>query len=245
MNKYEQAAKLISNSRKTIAFTGAGVSVESGVPPFRGEGGLWNKYAPSSLDIDFFLRNPKKSWKVIKEIFFDFFGKVKPNPAHTALAKMEEKGLLKAIVTQNIDNLHQEAGSKVVYEFHGNSQKLICLDCGKIYSVPDFNLEELPPRCEKCAGLLKPDFIFFGEGIPLDASEKSVKAAKSCDVCLVIGSTGEVVPAAHIPWLAKSFGASIIEINPNESAFTRPITDIFIKEKAGAAMTKLIEELKI
>ncbi len=242
---YKKAAKAIKNAARVIAFTGAGISVESGVPSFRGEDGIWNKYDPKTLGLSFFKRNPKKSWKVIREIFYNFFGKAQPNPAHFALAKMEKAGLLQAIITQNIDNLHQEAGSKTVYEFHGNSQKLICLDCGEKYDVSEYTFDKLPPECKKCRGLIKPDFVFFEEGIPMDISQASFEEAAVADVVIVIGTTGEVMPAGYVPVIAKRSGAVIIEINPKESAFTISLTDIFIQEKAGRAMTELLRELGI
>jgi len=126
----EKAAKIIKSAKHVTAFTGAGISVESGIPPFRGDGGIWGKYDPKILDLPYFLANPLDSWIVIKEIFYEFFGKAKPNNAHKMLAEMESLGWLKAIITQNIDNLHQEAGSKNVIEFHGNSKILVCTNCG-------------------------------------------------------------------------------------------------------------------
>jgi NAD-dependent deacetylase len=129
----QQAAGLIKSSRRTTAFTGAGISVESGIPPFRGSDGLWSKFDPVFLDIDYFHRYPERSWKLIKEIFYDFFGRAKPNAAHYALAAMERAGFLHSVITQNIDNLHQKAGSKEVYEFHGNSRYLICDSCSRAF----------------------------------------------------------------------------------------------------------------
>ena len=130
----------LKKSKFTIAFTGAGISVESGIPPFRGEHGLWNKYNPEVLDLGYYLENQEKCWHYIREIFYDFFADAKPNEAHKVLAKMEEAGLLNSIITQNIDNLHQEAGSKIVHEFHGNSKKLKCLKCGKTYGANEMIL---------------------------------------------------------------------------------------------------------
>lgn len=242
---YKKAAEAIRKAAGVIAFTGAGISVESGVPSFRGKDGIWNKYDPKTLELGFFMRNPKKSWKVIREIFYDFFGKAEPNAAHKALAKMEEAGILRAVITQNIDNLHQQAGSKIVYEFHGNSRKLICLDCGERYDVEEYNFDRLPPQCRKCQGLIKPDFVFFDEAIPADVSRKSFEEAADADVVIVIGTTGEVMPAGYVPVIVKQSGGVIIEINPDESAFTMSLTDIFIQEKAGKAMTELIKELGI
>jgi len=229
----QNVADIISNSRYCIAFTGAGVSVESGIPPFRGENSIWNNYDPGILDLSNFKAHPEESWPVIKEIFYDFFGEAKPNKAHDFLAQLEDKGILKCVITQNIDNLHQEAGSKCVFEFHGNSHNMVCTSCGDKKTVQEVDLSKLPLKCEKCGGLVKPDFIFFGEQIPELAYQNSIDAARDADVCLVIGSTGEVMPAALIPREAKRNGAKIIEINPQESLFTRDITDIHLKGKAG------------
>ncbi|MBN2519655.1 MAG: NAD-dependent protein deacylase, partial [Bacteroidales bacterium] len=144
INKINEAANLIRHSSRTVAFTGAGISVESGIPPFRGENGLWSKYDPVFLDINYFHQYPEKSWPLIKEIFYDFFGEAKPNAAHYALAEMEQKNLLHSLITQNIDNLHQIAGSKQVYEFHGNSRNLICQKCLTYYTVQEIDLSNLP-----------------------------------------------------------------------------------------------------
>lgn len=241
-NYIQQAAAVIRRAAYPIAFTGAGISVESGVPPFRGEEGIWNRYDPKTLELEFFLSQPKASWEVIREIFYGFFAHAKANSAHVALARLEEKNILKGIITQNIDNLHQQAGSREVYEFHGNAQKLVCLDCRAPFGPADADLEQLPPRCH-CGGLLKPDFIFFGEGIPHEPYQKSVQAAGTADVVLVIGSTGEVMPAAQMPYLAKQGGATIVEINPGKSNFTNSITDIYLSGKAAETMEKLFEEI--
>ncbi|MCW3804928.1 SIR2 family NAD-dependent protein deacylase [Plebeiibacterium marinum] len=240
----KKAADIIKNSSNCIAFTGAGISVESGIPPFRGESGIWNRYDPELLDLGYFHSRPAKSWEAIREIFYDFFTEARPNDAHLVLAKLEEKGVLKAVVTQNIDNLHFEAGSKEVYEFHGNSQQLKCIKCGSMYPAKEVNLKMIPPKCKKCGGVLKPDFIFFGEEIPPVAYSKSFDAARKADVVIVIGSTGEVMPACNVPFEAKRNGAVIIEVNPGESNFTHQITDVHIKMNAGEAM-RCIGELVI
>uniref|UniRef100_UPI0032180F20 SIR2 family NAD-dependent protein deacylase n=1 Tax=uncultured Draconibacterium sp. TaxID=1573823 RepID=UPI0032180F20 len=236
-------AKEIKKSKYTIAFTGAGISVESGVPPFRGEHGLWNKYNPEVLDLGYYLNHAEDCWGYIREIFYDFFANAQPNKAHFVLAEMEQKGLLKSVVTQNIDNLHFEAGNKVVHEFHGNSKKLKCLKCGKVYDASEIDFEALPPRCVNDNEILKPDFIFFGEGIPPEAYSNSFADAEKAEVCLVIGSTGEVTPASYVPRTAKQAGATIIEINPEESSFTNSITDFHLKGKASEIMEKLALEL--
>ena len=181
-NKLNQAIELIRNSSHTTAFTGAGVSVESGIPPFRGENGLWSKIDPVFLDIRYFYKYPEKSWKLIKDIFYVFFGKARPNDAHYALAELENKGLLNVIITQNIDNLHQQAGSKKVIEFHGTSRRLVCTNCGKQFEATEELLGILPPKCINCSSILKPDFIFFGEPIPESASSHSFNEAEIADV---------------------------------------------------------------
>jgi len=239
----EEVAKIIKKSRFTIAFTGAGISVESGIPPFRGEHGLWNKYNPKVLDLEYYLNHADECWYYIREIFYDFFADAKPNKAHQVLAHMEQEGLLNAVVTQNIDNLHYEAGNKIVHEFHGNSKKLKCLKCGRVYDAREFDFKIIPPRCVDDNEILKPDFIFFGEGIPPKAYSNSFADAEKADVCLIIGSTGEVTPASYVPRAAKESGATIIEINPEESMFTHQITDIHLKGKAAEIMAKLENEL--
>ncbi|MCP3924356.1 MAG: NAD-dependent deacylase [Desulfobacterales bacterium] len=240
---YEEAAELISNAKRVTAFTGAGISVESGIPAFRGEEGLWNKYDPIMADISFFLNNPLESWKMIKEVFYDFFGEAEPNTAHYVLAEMELSGIIKTVITQNVDNLHQESGSKNVVEFHGTSQKLICVNCYKKHKIENIDLIILPPKCPDCCGLLKPDFVFFGEGIPEHARNKAFLEADKSDLFIIVGTTGEVTPASSIPQLAKRNGAKIIEVNIESSTFTRDITDIFLKGKATVELENLMEYL--
>lgn len=244
MEQLINAAEILKKSKHTTVFTGAGISVESGIPPFRGEGGLWEKYDPIMLELEYFHTYPYESWKVIKEVFYDFFGKAKPNPAHFAVAELERMRIVKAIITQNIDNLHQEAGSKTVYEYHGNSKKLVCTDCKGTYGIQEIPLDNLPPNCIRCGGLLKPDFIFFGEGIPVIAAKRSAEEVHKADVFLLIGTTGEVMPACMIPYDAKKNGVAIIEINPSASIFTYKITDIFLQGKAGEILPLLIDIIK-
>jgi NAD-dependent deacetylase len=239
----KESAELIKKSKYTIAFTGAGISVESGIPPFRGEHGLWNKYNPEVLDLGFYLENPDESWVYIREIFYDFFANAKPNKAHLVLARMEKSEMLKSVITQNIDNLHYASGSKTVYEFHGNSKRLKCLQCGAIYPASEFDFKDIPPRCKSDNEPLKPDFIFFGEGIPTEAYSKSFADAEKADVCIIIGSTGEVVPASYVPRTAKQSGALIIEVNPQESLFTENVTDIHLKGNAAEVMAELEKHL--
>lgn len=239
---YREVAELIRNSRYAIAFTGAGISVESGIPPFRGQGGLWNKYDPNTLDLTNFKKHPSEIWHPIKEIFYDHWGEAEPNSAHKALAKMESEGLIKGIVTMNIDALHQKAGSKNVVEFHGTLDTMVCMRCGHTYPSKDVSLSQLPPKCD-CGGVLKPNFIFFGEGIPADAYEKSMDMAKRADLVIVVGTTGEVMPACYIPTIAAQRGARIVEINPAESSYTHSITTHLLQEKAGKALSGILDEI--
>jgi len=232
------AADVISGADYLVAFTGAGISVESGIPSFRGENGLWHRYDPQVLEIGYFLRNPEDAWPVIKEIFYDNFGSAEPNIAHKTLAYWEEIGLLKALITQNIDDLHYKAGNREPIEYHGNSRKLVCTQTGARYDATPERLQHLPPISDAGA-LLKPDFVFFGEGIPREAAQRAEHASRTADVMLIIGTTGEVYPAAALPQMAAQNRATIIEINPERSLYTGAITDIFIQGPAGPAMEAL------
>ncbi len=237
----EKAGEIIRNSKHTCAFTGAGVSVESGIPPFRGKDGLWSKIDPVFLDINYFHSYPKKSWHLIKDIFYKFFGSARPNPAHSGLAKLEENGYIEAVITQNIDNLHQLAGSRKVIEFHGTSQTLVCTGCGRKFKFFPEVLDNIPPECPECRAVLKPDFVFFGEPIPSSAYEQSLKETETADVFLLIGTTGEIQPASMIPVIAKEKGAKIVEVNIEPSSYTRTITDIFLQGKASEIISRLAD----
>lgn len=242
--EYQRAAEAIRTAKRAVGFTGAGISVESGIPPFRGEGGLWNRYDPALLQLDHFLSSPDTSWKVIREIFYDFFGSAVPNAAHRGMAELERQGLLQGVITQNIDNLHQDAGSRTVYEFHGTAGRMVCLACRVKRPSGEVDLQRLPPTCPDCGGLLKPDFVFFGEGIPEEVSAASFHETELADLFLLVGTTGEVMPACLIPSLAKQNGATIIEINVQPSNYgTRGVTDIFLQDKATTAMNKLFQAL--
>ncbi len=240
---YAKAADIIKKARRCVAFTGAGISVESGIPPFRGENGLWNRYDPTTFDIGYFHAHTKESWTAIREIFYDLFGKVLPNAAHYALAELEAAGLVKSVITQNVDNLHHDAGSRVVHEFHGSLKKLVCLSCRSHYPISTIDLALVPPACTRCQGILKPDVIFFGEPIPEPAHTLSFAETRQADCFLLIGTTGTVAPANLIPAAAKSNGAVIIEINPVPSEYTSRITDLFLQARATEAMENLMEEM--
>lgn len=237
--RLENAAKEIATKGKVLIFTGAGISIESGIPTFRGNGGLWDRVDPSFCEIDYFTAHPQEAWEKLKHYFYESYGTARPNPAHISCAEMQNAGVAFALVTQNIDGLHQAGGSPDVIEFHGALHHLVCVHCG--YSCPASPdiLKPAVPRCSKCHGLLKPDIVFFGEGIPEIASERSFSAAEEASCVLVCGTTGEVMPACHIPYLAKRKGAVIIEVNPAESAFTNSITDYHLRGKAGEIIPAL------
>jgi len=243
MSKFKEVIKVIKNSNNLIAFTGAGISVESGIPPFRGENGIWNKYDTKIFDIDYYLSNPRAALQ-LRDVFYEVIKKAKPNDAHLALARLEKLGLLKAIITQNIDNLHYLAGSRNVIEFHGNTRYFVCMNCGRKYLAEKFEITEQSPKCSHCGGLLKPDFVFFGEPIPTEVYTKAFQYANMADVMLVIGTTGIVYPAAMIPIQAKKNGAKIIEINIEPSEYTtQGLTDFFLQGKATEVMSKIVREI--
>jgi len=239
MNNLQKASTIIKNASHLVAFTGAGISAESGIPTFRGKGGIWDKYDPIILEIDYFKNNPEKAWPHIKDMFYNVVDKAQPNPAHHVLAQWEQKGLLKAIITQNIDNLHQKAGNKNVIEFHGNTRDLVCLKCGKITPVKEADMQQNPVLCPHCGGLLKPDFVFFGEPIPPKAYEESLYHSRKADVYLIIGTTGIIMPASLLPYEADRNQAQIIEINVAASNYTHTITDIFLEGKASEILELL------
>lgn len=239
-----RAAEIIKSSCYLTAFTGAGMSVESGIPPFRGEAGIWSTYDSRLLELPYFRAHPESSWRAIKEIFYDFFGKAEPNPGHLVLAEMEKEGRLSTLITQNIDDLHFRAGSRNVIEYHGNSRLLLCPACELKFQAAETDLSKLPPRCGHCGEILKPDFVFFGETIPFAAAAGVKNALRQTDCMLVIGTTGEVFPAASIPHSAAQNGARIIEINPSPSNYTDLITEVYLPLPAGEALPRLMALLR-
>jgi NAD-dependent deacetylase len=238
------AASEIVKAKSVIALTGAGISVDSGIPDFRSAGGLWSRYDPNEYaNIDAFLSDPDKIWNMIREMI-DMVGGASPNPGHIGLAELEKMDRLDAIITQNVDNLHQEAGSSRVIEFHGSNARLVCLNCGESYETATVAPEPFPPRC-KCDAILKPDVVFFGEAIPYEANVESQQLAASCDVLLVIGTSALVSPASYIPSIAKQAGATVIEINLEETGLTSYISDFIIKASSSEALPKIVEQVAI
>ena len=240
---FREAAGTLAARRNAVALTGAGISVESGIPMFRGTQGMWEKYDPMEYaTIGAFLRDPEKVWAMLAEMV-EVLSRAVPNPAHFGLAEMERMGLLRSIITQNVDGLHQAAGSQRVIEYHGNAEELICLSCWNRYPSREKIRDGIPPRCE-CGRILKPDLVLFGEPIPWSAQEEAESEAQSCSVLLVIGTSAQVTPACDIPLLSKGKGAVIIEINPDETPLTRSVTDLHLREKAGDAVTLLLSTLR-
>lgn len=242
--KIQQAAAVLSRSRLTVALTGAGISVESGIPPFRGPGSLWETLDPMEFaHIDAFMKNPARVWAGFISGLKESLDNARPNPGHLALAALETRGLLAAVITQNIDSLHQRAGSREVIEFHGTFARLTCLDCGRPAESSE-PLTMLPPRCP-CGGILRPDCVFFGEAIPMAVLTHARELASRCEAMLVVGTSATVQPAAMMPILAKENGATIIEINPAPTPLTATISDIFLQGPAGPILTRLTQAVAI
>ena len=249
-NLIKRLAKDISNAEKVIALTGAGISTESGIPDFRGPKGLWKKYDPEQSTYTFFRRDTKRFWELqiqMEEDGFDL-SKAKPNPAHLALAKLEELGYLSCVITQNVDGLHQKAGNTDVIEFHGNSNRAICIECKRRYPMSEVKSRvksgELPPLCEYCGGILKPDAVLFEEPIPTEALRRAQDEAASCSLMLIIGTSSTVHPAAGLPSIAKSYGAAVVEINAEPTPLTGTISDYIIEGKVGKTLPKIVEEVE-
>jgi NAD-dependent deacetylase len=249
-----KAAEQIASARNAVVLTGAGISTESGIPDFRSPGGLWERIDPAEFSIDRFLQNPARFWRIHLQLKtsgdFNLAGAL-PNPAHYALARLEQLGLIKCVITQNVDNLHQKAGSAEVVEFHGNLLRAACMKCRTREPIEDVeqrlsNGSEETPRCGKCGGLMKPDAVFFGEAIPSRALAISQIQSQKCDVLLVVGTSLQVFPAAQIPLAVKlkSPPATVVEINREPSALHDQVTDTLIIGSAGEIMQRLVEEVE-
>ncbi len=234
--EYIKAAKAIKQADYLVAFTGAGISAECGIPTFRGKDGLWTKFKPEEIaTYQAFIRNPEFVWQwyIMR---MEKLKDTKPSEAHKILAEWEKKGILKTVITQNVDELHQKAGSKNVIELHGNIWRIKCIYCDN-----KKRLKKLPksmPRCDKCGNIMRPDVVWFGEALDPLILQLAFDEGLKSDVMIVIGTSGVVYPAGHIPVRAKTMGAFIIEINPEESAIT-PVADVYLAEKASVAMKKL------
>ena len=247
MDPISKARELIQSSEKILAFCGAGLSTESGIPDFRSPGGLWSRYDPKDFYFDRILNNEKAReiyWKMSTEAW-DLIRDAKPNQGHLALKRLEDQGRLLCIVTQNIDHLHHKAGNSEdkIIEIHGTAVTVSCLQCGK--RLPRDEIHERVkagvrvPYCDSCGGILKPDTISFGQPMPQDKMQKALQYARMCDLCLVLGSSLVVYPAADIPMEAIRNGAKIIIIN-RDSTPLDSYADVVINASIGEVLSQIV-----
>jgi NAD-dependent deacetylase len=239
-----EAAALLRGARAGIAFTGAGVSVESGIPHFRGEGGLWTRFDPYKVaHIDTFRKDPAEYWTYsLNHRRSD----AEPNPAHRALVELEQLGHLRAVVTQNTDGLHQQAGSGRVVELHGSSHEVVCLECEARLpraQADQMNREHCPPSCPACGGrFLKPTVVLFGEALPMPALRDAQAMAMAADVVLIVGSSLQVYPAAGIPRMAREHGADLCIVNAEPTPFD-DLAAVVIHGKAGEILPQVVRQV--
>ncbi|MBI1805241.1 MAG: NAD-dependent deacylase [Ignavibacteriae bacterium] len=230
----------LKSAESIVAFTGAGMSAESGVPTFRGTDGIWKKFKPEELaDIDAFIRNPDLVWEWYKHRKQVIAG-VQPNKGHYALAEMERHSTSFIVVTQNIDNLHHRAGSMIVHELHGNIERNYCIQCGKYFLSEDILIEDHAPRCTVCGGLIRPDVVWFGEDLPVEAWNASVAAAERAGVFFSIGTSAVVYPAASLPIIAKRAGAYLVEINIEQTEISRRADEVLLGQ-SGEILPQLLD----
>jgi NAD-dependent deacetylase len=237
----ERLAELIRTRQPCVVLTGAGASTESGIPDFRSAGGIWAEYDPMEYaTIDAFRRDPEKVWDFYAARFFGdgkaVLAEAKPNTAHQVLAELERRGLVEAVITQNVDRLHERAGSVNVIEVHGSLRTSSCLDCG--HSEPfDRVVELLPvPRCERCGAVLKPDVVMFGELLPEEAIDRSFELARGAGLFLVVGSSLEVYPVAGLPDEALAAGAALAIVNRGSTPYDSR-ADLKIDGGAGETLS--------
>ncbi|MDO8123918.1 MAG: NAD-dependent deacylase [Candidatus Hermodarchaeota archaeon] len=245
--KIQQVAQMISTSTSTVALTGAGVSTKSGIPDFRGPDGLWTKVDPAKFaSINGFLSDPRGWWEMALEMAPTIMN-AKPNPSHIMLAKLEKMGLLDCLITQNVDGLHQIAGSKNVIEVHGSLFSATCTVCQ--IQVDRKHLEnamrkrQIPIMCPTCGGLLKLDTVFFGEALPQKALGVAVEAARKCELMLAVGSYLVVYPVATLPTIATQSGAKFIIINQEPTPLDQ-MADLVFHAEAGETLTQIVKAIK-
>ncbi len=238
MNNFKKAVEFLKEANSIAVMTGAGISAESGVPTFRGRGGLWKKYRAEELATpEAFKRDPVLVWK-----FYDYrrqlISEVHPNKAHEILAKWEKRLKNLTIVTQNIDGLHQKSGSRNVIELHGNIWEVRCIKENKIFKYEENPIKEFPPKCPDCGSIIRPNVVWFGESLNPEILSLSFSLFENSDIALVIGTSSVVYPAAHLPLLTKKSGGKIIEINIEETSLTG-LSDIFLKGKASEILKEI------
>ncbi len=230
----------IKSSKHVVFFTGAGISAESGIPTFRGDGGIWNKLKPEELaNFNAFIKNPQMVWEWYnyrRKIIQDSI----PNAGHIAIAEFQNYFPKVTVITQNIDNLHKRAGSREIFELHGNIERNYCIKCRTFYNE---SYEKTEIQICKCGGLIRPDVVWFGELLPEDQFAGSEKAALECDLFFVVGTSAVVYPAASLIYSAKQHGAYIIEININETEINS-IANKSLYGKAGTLLPHILAELK-
>jgi NAD-dependent deacetylase len=244
----ELVARWIRESQRLIVFTGAGVSTESGIPDFRSPGGIWSKYDPRELTFQKFLADPevrRLRWRMFMEN--EAMWKAKPNAAHLAVAELYRLGKLRAVITQNVDGLHQDAGvpRDLVIELHGTNREVYCLGCGSRWPSAAVReriaREKLSiPDCPNCGGLLKTATVSFGEAMPERETAEAVRLSEESDLMIVMGSTLVVNPAAMMPMIAKEKGGRVAIINLSETAGDH-YADLVIRGKAGDLMPRIVE----
>jgi len=251
--KLEQAARILLSSKHLVALVGAGLSVESGIPPFRGPGGLWTRHGqPSMLSYQEFVRDPKLWWETRlhgEQEPGNPLGEMKlavdraaPNAGHYSLVDLERSGLLMSTMTQNVDDLHRRAGSEALLEIHGNRAFLRCVDCGSRRLREGFPMPALPPSCPECGGVVKMDTVMFGEPVPPGVLQACLEQAERCDCMLVIGTSASVNPAARLPMVAREKGAALIEVNPQETSLT-PWCALTLNGPSGELLPLLTEQV--
>ncbi len=239
--KKEFLDKLIA-AKKIVFFTGAGISAESGIATFRGKDGIWNKMKPEELaNFDAFMRNPQLVWEWYQHRR-DIVNKAKPNAGHIAIAELENYFDV-TVVTQNIDNLHRRAGSKKIFELHGNIERNFCINCHTYYNSAEITLNDKTPACEKCGALVRPDVVWFGEMLPQEEFSEGERAAEWSDICFVVGTSAVVYPAAYIPISAKKAGAYLVEINIEPTELSS-LAHCSIFGEAGVILPQILEEVK-
>ena len=245
----ERAAECLVRARYVIALTGAGLSVESGIPPFRGPGGLWTKHGEPPLDgYQRFLADPRRAWEErlnpsgpMRELW-EALHAARPNPGHQALVDLETSGILRCTITQNVDNLHRAAGSTRLLEIHGNATLIRCIACVARFEREAIDFAALPPRCPHCDGILKSDTVSFGEPIPPDVLERCFEEAEQADCMLVAGTSATVYPAAQFPISIHQRGGDLIEVNPYESDIT-PFCRVALRGTGGDLLPRLAERV--